>query len=160
MLIKVRKFRAASNTDKNIINFYSAASRSEPRAEHRNLHPATLIACLLARVSHRMTLFPLTETLGNRPNLGLHTELFSFEDFMWRSNGWITSVVMLINVRKEILTNETYVFRRVRKIAGKRFLASSCLSVPFGRNNWTPTGRILMKFDIWAFFKSKICWET
>ena len=60
MLIKARKFRAASNTDKNIINFYSAASGTEPRAEHRNLHPATLIACLLARVSHIMALFPLT----------------------------------------------------------------------------------------------------
>jgi hypothetical protein len=37
----------------------------------------------------------------------------------------------------------------------KRSLASSCLPLrPSARNNPTPTGRILMKFDILAFFEN------
>ena len=41
----------------------------------------------------------------------------------------------------------------------KELLVSSCLSVcpsvfPSAQNNPTPTGRILMKFGIWAFFEN------
>ena len=45
-------------------------------------------------------------------------------------------------------------FRRVRKNCEKRLLASSCLPVcPSAWNNSTPTGRILIKLDIWDFLK-------
>jgi hypothetical protein len=37
----------------------------------------------------------------------------------------------------------------------KRLLTSSCLSVcPSAWNNAAPTGRVLMKFDIWGFFEN------
>ena len=44
-------------------------------------------------------------------------------------------------------------FRRVRKIAEKRLLASSCLCVrPHGTTRLPLDGRIFMKFDIQVFF--------
>jgi hypothetical protein len=46
-------------------------------------------------------------------------------------------------------------FRRFRKIAKKRLLASSCLAVRLSAwYNSAPTGRIFMKFDIWLFFEN------
>jgi len=49
------------------------------------------------------------------------------------------------------------IFRRVRKIAEGELLDSSCLSVyPSAWNNWAPTGRIFMKFDIQVFFRKSV----
>ena len=52
-----------------------------------------------------------------------------------------------------------FIFWRVGKIAKKRLLASSCLSVcllvcPSASNNLASTGRIFMKFYIWVFFEN------
>ena len=47
------------------------------------------------------------------------------------------------------------VVRRIRKIAKKRLLTSSHMSICLSAwNNSAPTGRIFMKFDIWVFFEN------
>jgi len=49
----------------------------------------------------------------------------------------------------------SFFFGRVRKIAKSYYLASPCLSAcPSAWNNWVPTGRIFMKFDVWGFFEN------
>ena len=49
-----------------------------------------------------------------------------------------------------------FLFKRVRKIAKSRLLASSCLPVRTSEwNNYTPTGRIFMKSDIRLIFSWK-----
>ena len=51
--------------------------------------------------------------------------------------------------------NTVHFFRRVRKIAPKRLLVSSCLSVRLTAwNNSAPIGRIFTKFNIWVFFEN------
>jgi hypothetical protein len=56
-------------------------------------------------------------------------------------------------LRQKPEISQTLVFRRVRKMrkATISFVVSVCLPA---RNNSTPSGRILMKFDIWVFFES------
>ena len=47
------------------------------------------------------------------------------------------------------------VFRRVPKIAKKRLLDSSCVSVRQSTRN-NSAGRIFMKCNIWVFFEKKL----
>jgi hypothetical protein len=54
-------------------------------------------------------------------------------------------------VARTLILMTTFLFRRVRKICEKRRLASSC---PSAWNNSAPTGRMLIKLDIRAFFEN------
>ena len=72
----------------------------------------------------------------------------------WGSRNRITCLTLQEHDDDNLLQ----IFRRVRKIAKKRLLASSCMFVcpsflPCAWNNSAPTGWIFMKFDIWVFFK-------